>query len=159
MGIGRGQNAGRARNPAQAEDREHQEPDQHHRTEDAADEGCSLPLDEEENGQDDDRDRHDQRCELRRVELQALDGAQHRNRWRDRAVAIEERRPDQAEHQNERAPAAWRRIAGVEQGEHGHDAALATVVGAQDQDGVFQRDDEDQGPEHEREDAEHRARL
>src|SRR3954452_287726 len=39
------------------------------------------------------------------------------------------------------------------------DATLAAVVGAQDQDGVFQRDDEDQGPEHEREDAEHRAWL
>src|SRR3954467_2477502 len=56
-----------ARNPAQAEDREHQEPDQHHRTEDAADEGCSLPLDEEENRQDDDRDRHDQRGAFRGV--------------------------------------------------------------------------------------------
>ena len=88
--------------------------------------------------------------------FKTLDGAQHRNRRRDRAIAVEKRRSDQAEHQNEGARAAWWRIAGVEQGEHGHDAALAAVVSAQDQDGVFQRNDEDQGPEHEREDAEDR---
>ena len=39
------------------------------------------------------------RRELRRIDLQALDRAQHRDRRRDRAVAVEQRRPDQAEDQ------------------------------------------------------------
>jgi hypothetical protein len=36
-----------------------------------------------------------------------------------------------------------------------HDAALALVVGAQDQCHVLEGDDDDQRPEHQREDAEH----
>ena len=41
----------------------------------------------------------------------------------------------------------------IEQGQHGHHAALAVVVGAHDQDGVLERDNQDQRPEDERDGA------
>src|SRR6195952_2217787 len=49
-----------------------------------------------------------------------------------------------------RAPGPWLGIAGGKQRQQGHDAAFAAVVGAQDQQRVFDRNDQDQRPEDQR---------
>jgi hypothetical protein len=46
----------------------------------------------------------------------------------------------------------------VKQRKQCHNAALAVVVGAQDQNGVFERDDQEKRPEDHRHDAHHRIR-
>jgi hypothetical protein len=48
---------------------------------------------------------------------------------------------------------------GPEQSKHGHDAALAVIVRAQDQDGVLERDDEEQRPKDEGDGSDHRVVL
>ncbi len=53
------------------------------------------------------------------------------------------------------APAPGRRMPDIEQRQQRDDAALAALVGAHDQDGVFERDDHDQRPEARRYDARH----
>ena len=85
-----------------------------------------------------------------RIDLEAFDGAQHRDGGSDGAVTIEQCCTDQAQDQQGRSPAAGRRIANVQQREQGNDAALATIVRAQDEDGVLERDDQDERPQHER---------
>ena len=100
-----------------------------------------------------DADGHDHRRELRRVDFQSFHGAQYRDRRRDDAVAIEQRGPDQPDDEKGGAPASRRRMPGIEKREKRHDAALAVIVGAHDENGVFQRDDQDQRPEDQRHDA------
>ena len=70
-----------------------------------------------------------------------------RDRRRDGPVAVEQRGADEPEHQKDRAPRAGLRLARPEQSQHGDDAALATVVGPHDQDGIFDRHHQDQGPQ------------
>ena len=73
----------------------------------------------------------------RRVDLEPLDGGEHRDGRRDGAVAIEQRRADEPDDQEAGPPGAGRGVAGAQQRQHGDDAALAAVVGPQDQDRVF----------------------
>lgn len=49
-----------------------------------------------------------------------------------------------------RAPGAGLGVAGVEQRQQRDDAAFAAIVRAQDQKRIFQRDDQQQGPEDQR---------
>ena len=128
-------------------------PDQHYRPEDVADERRSLALNQEQANQDRDADRNDDRRELGCVELEAFHGAEHRDGRRDDAVAIEQRGSDQPDDQQRGAPAPGRRTPDIEKRQQRDDAALAAVVGAHDQDGVFERDDHDQRPEDHRHDA------
>ena len=90
-----------------------------------------------------------------RVDLETFDSAEYRNRRRDHAVAIEQCGPDQADDEQRGAPAPGRRMPDVKQREQRDDAALAVIVGAQDQNGVFERDDQDDRPEDHRHDAHH----
>ena len=80
----------------------------------------------------------------------------HRDRRRDGAVAVEQRRTDEADHQKLRTPRSRLGIAGVKQRQQCDDAAFAAVVGAQDQERVFERNDQDQRPQDQRDDAEDR---
>ena len=141
-----------------AERGDRQEPAQHDRPEDAADEGRALLLDGEQADQDDDGERHHGGRQGRRVDLQALEGAQHGDRRRDGAVAVEQRGADQADDQQPGAPGAGLGVAGRQQRQQGDDAAFAVVVGAQDEQRVLDRDDQDQRPQDERDDAQHRVR-
>ncbi len=142
-----------ANDPAQAEHADREEPDQHDRPENVADERGSLALNQEQANQDRDADRNDDRRELGCVELEAFHGAQDRDCRRDDAVAIEQRGADQPDDQQRGAPAPGRRTPDIEKRQQRDDAALAAVVGAHDQDGVFERDDHDQRPEDHRYDA------
>ena len=92
------------------------------------------------------------RRELGRIELQALNSAEHRDGRRDHAIAVEQRGPDQADDEERGPPASGRGMPGIEQRQHRHDPALAVVIGAHDQDRVFERDDQDQRPEDHRDD-------
>ena len=92
-----------------------------------------------------------------RVDLEAFDRAEHRDCRRDHAVAIEQRGADQADDQQGGAPAAAWCVPDVEQRQQRHNAAFAVIVGAHDQDRVFERDDHDQRPQDQRHDAHDRV--
>lgn len=147
------QNARCPNDAAHAEQPDDNEPDQHYRAEDIADERRSLALHQEQTDQDHDADRNDGRRELGCVELETFDGAQHRDRRRDDAVAVEQRRADQPDDQQRGAPAPGRRMPDIDKRQQRDDAALAAVFGAHDENGVFERDDYDQRPEDHRYDA------
>ena len=102
----------------------------------------------------DDRHGHDVRREERRRHVQAFDGAEHGDGGRDDAVAVKQRRAEDAEHDEHPALAFAHDLDRRRQRRQRQDAALAAVVGAQDEDAVLDRDDEDQRPEDERQHAE-----
>ena len=83
------------------------EPHDHDRAEQAADTVRAVPLNREHPDQDHDGDRHHVRVEQWRRDLEPLDRAEHRDRRRDHAVAVEQRRAEDA-HQDEHRPAAVR---------------------------------------------------
>ena len=63
-------------------------------------------LDREQRDEDDDGDRHDERMQRRRDDAEAFDRAQHRDRRRDHAVAVEHRRAEDAEARRATSAAA-----------------------------------------------------
>ena len=115
-------------------------------------------LHHEQPDQDDDGQRHHGRRQRRRVDLEAFDRAQHRDRRRDGAVAVEQGGADQSDDQKLGAPGSRLGVAGRQQRQQRHDAAFAAVVGAQDQQRVFERNDQDQRPQDQRHHAEDRLR-
>jgi len=102
----------------------------------------SLALHQEQADEDRDGDGNDHWCQGGSVDLQTFDGAEHRDRRGDHAIAIEQRGPDQADDEQGGARASARCVPCIQQREQSHDAALAMIVGAQDQNGVFESDDE-----------------
>ena len=103
-----------------------------------------------EQDEDDDGDRNHIVAERRRHQLQALDGRQDGQRRRDHRIADEERSTGGA-HEEEHGGVATRRLG--EQRQQGERAALAMVVGAQQEEHVFQCDDDRQRPDHQRDEA------
>ena len=114
------------------------------RSENVADKRGTFALKEEEGDEDYDTERDDDRGEPGRIHLETFDCAQDRYGWRDDAVAIEQCGPNQTDNKKGGAPAAGRRPARIEQCQERHDAALAMIIGAHNQDRVFERDDHDQ---------------
>ena len=155
MGADGGQDARGLHDTKQAEQADRDEPHQHYRPEDAADELRSPALDQEQTSQDCDRDRNDHWRQPGRVDLETFDSAEYRDGRRDHAIAIEQRSPDQTDDEQGGTPAAARCAPCIEQREQGHDAALSVIVGAQDQNCVFERDDQKESPEDQRHDAHH----
>ena len=141
----------RCRNdPAHPENPDHDKPQQHQGPEDVADERSALALHQKQANQDYDAERDDNRRQPGRVDFEAFDRAQHRDGRRDDAVAVKQRRADQTDDQKGGAPDAVRCAPQVEQRQQRHDAAFTVVVGAHDQDRVFERDDHDQCPQDQR---------
>ena len=136
-----------------AGDRDGDEPDQHHRAEEARDPRGAAALHREQHDQDDDGERQHVVLHRRRREFEALHRRQHRDRRRDHRVAEEHRRADDAEQQQVAAPAER---AGGERGQRQR-AALAVVVGAQQHQHVFDRHHDHQRPHDQRQHAEHRV--
>ena len=157
--IERDEYPGRHDDAVDAECADRDEPEHHHRPEDAANEAGALLLHDEEANQDGDSDGHHRRRERWRIDLQSLDGAQHRDRRRDCAIAIEQGRADEADNEQMRPPCAGLRVTRRQQRQHRHDAAFAAVIGAHDQERIFDRDDQDQRPEDQRDHAEHGFRT
>ena len=119
----------------------------------AATAAVPAALDREERHQDGDADVQHIGMEARRHEVEAFDGGEHRDRRRDDGVAVEQRGADHAEPDHE--PAALAHDA-LDQRHQAERAALAAIVHPHDEKHVFERDDHDQRPEHQRHDAEHR---
>ena len=153
IGVDGGQNARRFHDAAQAEKAQHHEPEQHERAEDPADPRCSHPLDGEQPDQNDNRDRDDVVLEPMGVDREALNGAEHRNGGRDCPVSVEQGCADKAHDDEVHAPGTRGDTPDAEQREECDDAALAAVICLQDEDAVLDRDDDDEGPEDQGEDA------
>ena len=149
-----GQDPRRVEDVDDAEDGQDDEPEDHHRAEDGADARRPLLLDEEEDDEDDDDDRLDVGLERGRDDLEPLDGREDRDGRRDDAVAVEERRPEEAEGDEDDVARGARSRRRAEERHEGEDAALPPVVGPEDDAEVLDRDRQDERPEDEGEDAE-----
>ena len=130
------------------------EPQQHHRAEQLAHPFGAAVLEQEEGEQDPYRDRQDVGLEDVGRDIQALDRREHRYGRGDHAVAVEQGGAEQHEQdQHAGAAAGGFGRALLDQAEHGEGAALAVVVGAHDEQGVFQADGQDHRPDDQRHDA------
>ena len=151
--IDGGQHDRLAHEPHHPERRDDHEPRHHDRPEQPADPVGAVALDREHADEDQHGDRDDVAVEERRRHLEALDRAQHRDRRRDHAVAVEQGRAEDAE-QHERSRS--RPTVGARRKERGQcqDATLALVVGAHHDRDVLDRDDQQQRVDDQREHAE-----
>ncbi len=96
-GIEGAQDTRQPRDPGDAECGERYEPDDHDRTEEAANAMGSVLLNHEQPDQDDYRDWDYVLLEQRRRHFETLDGTEHADRRRDHAIAVEQRRAEDAE--------------------------------------------------------------
>ncbi len=127
--------------------RDHRKPDHEHRTEHDADAGRALELNGEQPGQKTDGDRDDGVAESRRRHMQSLHRRQHADRWRYDAVAEQQARAEHQRPQQQRcaAPSLF-----MQQAVEREDAALAIILRAQYEKGVFDGDDDGDRPDHQR---------
>ncbi len=84
--------------------------------------------------QDRERERQDENVECRRYEFEAFHGRKHRYRRGDDTVAIEQRRSHDSEQDQNLDPRPVGYALGRDKRQQGQDAALAIVIGAQDED-------------------------
>ena len=89
--------------PGDAERRDDEEPANHDRTEEPTNSVGAVPLNREHTDDDGHCDRHDVRLKQRRHHLEPLDRAEHGDRRRDHAVAVEKRSAEDP-HQDEHRP-------------------------------------------------------
>ena len=101
-GIDRDQHAGVAGDAPEAEEPDHNKPQQHDWTEGRANPRGAERLDREQRRQDDHRGRQHIGVQSRRRDIQSFERRQHGNRRRDRAVAVDQRRAERAQHHNHR---------------------------------------------------------
>ncbi len=127
------------------------EPQAHDRAEQHAHAAGAALLQQEEPGQDRDRGRHDIGLEPRRRDIQAFDRAQHRDRRRQDAISIEKRCADHGQQDRRALSAGAGAHTTLDQARQGQDATLPLVVGAHDHGDIFDRDDQEQRPEDQRE--------
>ena len=127
------------------------EPDKGDRTEESGNPRRAVRLHREETEQDQHGQRHDIVLKRRRGDLQTFDRRQHRDRRRDQRVAVEECGADDAEQDDGEALAADRAIGERHQRKR---TAFAVIVGAEQDQHVFDGDDQDQRPDDQRQDAE-----
>ena len=133
------------------EDGDGEEPDEHDRPEQRADAGGALELDGEERNKEAEGDRNDRAGKARHGDAQALHRGEHADRRRDHPVADQE---PGACHKSPRQHAGARIRGVVQEAVEREHAALAVVLRPQHQEGVFDRDDEGQRPDDERDGAE-----
>jgi hypothetical protein len=100
-----------------------------------------------------DRDRHHDGVEDMRGDAESFDGAEHRDCRRNHAIAIEQGGAEQS-HRDQRAAPVYGGLR-PDQRDERENTALALVVGAQHEQEVLHRHDQNQRPHDQREDAEH----
>ena len=132
---------------------QHQKPQQGDRPEELADAGSAPLLHHKQQEQDHQGDRDHVFAEMRGHDLHALHRRQHGNRRGDDTIAIKEAGAEDAQQQQHLAQfgLVFHRLGCQRQ--HRHQAAFAVVVGAQHQQHVFDRDDDRQRPDKDRQDA------
>ena len=135
--------------------RDAEKPDHRNRPKELANARGAALLHKEQPKQDDQRQRNHILFEGGRYHFQAFDCRQHGDRRRNDAVAVKQAGTEDADQQQHMAQPRLilDRLRGQRQ--HGHQAALAVVVGTQDERDVLDRDDDRQGPEEDRQDAKH----
>ena len=133
-----------------AEGPDRREPDEHDGAEDAPHPPRPVALAEEQEKEEHEREGQDVVLELGRRHLEPLGRAQHRDRRRDDAVAVEEGGAEQAEP-DQRAAA----LLLAQERDEGEDATFAVVVQPHDHEDVLDAHDQDQRPDDEREDPVH----
>ena len=136
---------------SEASHRKRKEPDQHHRPEQRRDPRGSTRLHGEQTDQDHHRQRQHGVLERGSNELQPFDCRQHGNCRCDHRVAIEHRRPDHPERKDDCGSTAEHASGKRRQRER---AALAIVVGPQQDQDVLNRYDDRQSPQDQRQHAE-----
>ena len=154
--VDRRQHARRPDNADRTEHRDANEPDEHQRTERAADRGGAEALHHKQQHQHDGGDRHCVGGEIAARDFEALHRAEHRDRRRDHAVAIEQRRADQPADDEIAIASAPAR---ARQRHQRQNAALAVIVGAHHHETVFDRNDNDERPDDQRETAQRAGRV
>ena len=150
--IDREHDIGLGDDPAHAEQRKRDEPDERDRTEHPAHRAGAASLHEEQRGQDEHRPGQHEVLQPRRRDGETFHRAEHGDRGSDEAVAEEQRGAEHADgaHRCPHAPVA----AGArQQGTQREHAAFAAIVGAQHDGDVLDRDDQDQRPEDQRQQA------
>ena len=137
-------------NVADAGNRQNDEPHGHDRAEEFRDRRRAARLHGKEQKQDHHRDRHHIGRERRRHQLQPFDRRENRQSRRDDRIADEQ---GGARDPEEKQPVGA--LAGIfhQQRQQRQRAALAIVVGAQQEQHVFQGDDDRQRPDHQRDQA------
>ena len=120
------------------------EPEGGDRAEERRHAGGAEALDGEQADQDHEAERHHVGIEGGRHQLEALERREHRDGRGDDGIAVEQRGAHHAEDDGE--PGAVPEGA-LGQGHEREGAALAVVVGPQDQDHVLEGDDDDQRPQ------------
>ena len=124
-------------------------------TEYDADSRRALELDGEQRGQKPDGDRDDDLRQGRSRDLQTFDGGDDADRRRDHAVAEQQSR---SQHQRPQQQPHAALLVFMQQAVEREQAALAVVLRAQDENGVFDRDDDGDGPDHQRNAAQYLVR-
>ena len=109
----------------------------------------------EQRNQNQHRQRHHVALQLRGRHLQAFDRRQHRNGWREQRIAIKQGRGDHAEH-NDHVLGARRFQRALGERHQGQCAAFTLVVGAKQNEHIFGGDDEEEGPQDQRQHADNR---
>ena len=103
--------------------------------------------------QDDQSERNHEALEARRNHFQTFDRGQHRDSRGNDSIPIKQAGAEDADEEQSPAQAGLVFDRLRRQSQHGHQSAFTVVVGAQHQHHVFDRDDDRQGPEEDREDA------
>ncbi len=149
--VGRCQNSGVHQDAPHAQKRDADEPDGGNWPEDPTHLLGAVLLDPEQSGDDRHGNPQHVRLEPGRGLLyrQPLHRSQHRDRWRDHAVTIEQRRPKQPQRQKHCMPA---RCPGPrsDKRQERKDAAFTLVVGPEHEPDVLEAHHEVDGPEDER---------
>ena len=152
--IERQEDARVLRDAPYAEQCEHREPHQHHRSEESPDRRRSVALHQKQTGQENDRNRNNVGIKKRRRYFQAFHRAQHRDGGSDDAVAVKQRGADQARRHDPHVSLMRRVGPAQHQSGQRQQPALAAVVGPHDDEDVLDHHDQHQRPNDERERAE-----
>lgn len=147
VGVDGAEHLGVPHDLVDAQDGNHDEPDNHDTTEDGTDLGSAFVLDREQAGQDGDGQRDDNRLESRCGDFETFDGAQDGDGRRDQTFSVEKAC---REHQRQAdATDGFARHA-VEESQETEGSPFTEVVGTEDEDDVFQTHHQGECPEDQR---------
>jgi hypothetical protein len=155
-GIDGGQDARSVEKRHKAESAQHGEPQQHDGTEQSSYAVCAAILQQEKADQDHQGQRHHQRREGLALHFQTFHRRQHGDGGRQHAVAEEQRQADDRADADSGLDSSRHSGRAMRQRRQRQGAALAVIVGAHDDEDVFDRHHQNQRPENHGERAHHR---